>query len=65
MQFFDDVVAEYSTADTTEVMWYLNSDGNVVLTAERGETSNGIGELTGVRVVSEEELEQNRADFGF
>ena len=65
VQFFDDVVAEYSTADTTEVMWYLNSDGNVVLTAERGETSNGIGELTGVRVVSEEELEQNRADFGF
>ena len=65
VQFFDDVVAEYSTADTTEVMWYLNSDGNVVLTAERGETSDGIGELTGVRVVSEEELEQNRADFGF
>ena len=65
VQFFDDVVAEYSTADTTEVMWYLNSDGNIVLTAERGETSDGIGELTGVRVVSEEELEQNRADFGF
>lgn len=65
VQFFDDVVAEYSTADTTEVMWYLNSDGNVVLTAERGDTSDGIGELTGVRVVSEEELEQNRADFGF
>ena len=65
VKFFDDVVAEYSTADTTEVMWYLNSDGNVVLTAERGETSDGIGELTGVRVVSEEELEQNRADFGF
>ena len=65
VQFFDDVVAEYSTADTTEVMWYLNSDGNVVLTAERGETSDGIGELTGVRVVSEEELGQNRADFGF
>lgn len=65
VQFFDDVVAEYSTADTTEVMWYLNSDGNVVLTAERGETSDGIGELTGVRVVSEEELEQNKADFGF
>ena len=65
VQFFDDVVAEYSTADTTEVMWYLNSDGNVVLTAERGETSDGIGELTGVRVVSEEEIEQNRADFGF
>ena len=65
MQFFDDVGAEYSTADTTEVMWYLNSDGNVVLAAERGETSDGIGELTGVRVVSEEELEQNRADFGF
>ena len=65
MQFFDDVVDEYSTADTTEVMWYLNSDGNVVLTAERGDTSDGIGELTGVRVVSEEELEQNRADFGF
>lgn len=36
VQFFDDVVAEYSTADTTEVMWYLNSDGNVVLAAERG-----------------------------
>lgn len=65
VKFFDDVVAEYSTADTTEVMWYLNSDGNVVLTAERGDTSDGIGELTGVRVVSEEELEQNRADFGF
>ena len=65
VQFFDDVVAEYSTADTTEVMCYLNSDGTVVLTAERGETSDGIGELTGVRVVSEEELEQNRADFGF
>lgn len=65
VQFFDDVVDEYSTADTTEVMWYLNSDGNVVLTAERGDTSDGIGELTGVRVVSEEELEQNRADFGF
>ena len=65
VQFFDDVVAEYSTADTTEVMWYLNSDGTVVLTAERGETSDGIGELTGVRVVSEEELGQNRADFGF
>ena len=47
VQFFDDVVAEYSTADTTEV------------------TSDGIGELTGVRVVSEEEIEQNRADFGF
>ena len=61
VQFFDDVVDEYSTADTTEVMWYLNSDGN----AERGDTSDGIGELTGVRVVSEEELEQNRADFGF
>jgi hypothetical protein len=65
VQFFDDVVAEYSTADTTEVMWYLNSDGTAVLTAERVETSDGIGELTGVRVVSEEELEQNRADFGF
>ena len=65
VQFFDDVVAEYSTADTTEVMWYLNSDGTVVLTAERGETSDGICELTGVRVVSEEELGQNRADFGF
>ena len=54
-----------TASSTTEVMWYLNSDGNVVLTAERGETSDGIGELTGVRVVSEEELEQNRADFGF
>lgn len=39
VQFFDDVVAEYSTADTTEVMWYLNSDGNVVLAAERGRPS--------------------------
>ena len=65
VKFFDDVVAEYSTADITEVMWYHNSDGNVVLTAERGETSDGIGELTGLRVVSEEEFEQNRADFGF
>lgn len=65
VQFFDDVVAEYSTAVTTEVMWYLNSDGTVVLTAERGETSDGIGGLTGVRVVSEEELKQKRADFGF
>ena len=65
VQFFDDVVDEYSTADTTEVMWYLNSDGTVVLTAERGETSDGIGGLTGVRVVSEEELKQKRADFGF
>ena len=46
-------------------MWYLNSDGTVVLTAERGETSDGIGGLTGVRVVSEEELKQKRADFGF
>lgn len=65
VQFFDDVVDANSTADTTEVMWYLNSDGSVVLTAERREASDGIGELTGVRVVSEEELEQNRADFGF
>ena len=37
-------------------MRYLNSDGNVVLTAERGETSDGIGELTGVRVVSKKSL---------
>ncbi len=58
VRFFDDVVDSYSTDEggTTEVMWYIDHKGTVVLSAVRTEVSDGIGELTGVRVVPDEEL---------
>ena len=34
---------------------YLDSDGTVALTAEREGSDSGLGELTGIRVVPEEE----------
>ena len=39
----------------TEIITYLDSDGTVALTAEREKSDSGLGELTGIRVVPEEE----------
>lgn len=39
----------------TEIIAYLDSDGTVALTAEREGSDSGLGELTGIRVVPEEE----------
>ena len=60
------IVDIYSTADdnVTDFIAYLDSTGTVVLNAVREESEDGIGELTGVRVVSGEELEQTRTENG-
>ena len=67
VRFFDDVVSSETTEDggITEFMSYLDSDGTVVLTAEREQVSDGIGGLTGVRVVPDEELKLIRSDSRF
>lgn len=62
MKYFNDTVAVGDTV--TEIITYLDSDGTAVLTAEREEVSSGLGELTGVRVLSEEEFEQENTEFG-
>lgn len=64
VRFFDDVVDSYSTDEggTTEVMWYIDHKGTVALSAVRTEVSDGIGELTGVRVVPDEELKLIKSD---
>ena len=53
MKYFDDTVAVDDTI--TEIITYLDSDGTVALTAEREKSDSGLGELTGIRVVLEEE----------
>lgn len=53
VKYFDDTVAVDDTI--TEIIAYLDSDGTVALTAEREGSDSGLGELTGVRVISEEE----------
>lgn len=62
VKYFNDTVAVGDTV--TEIITYLDSDGTAVLTAEREEVSSGLGELTGVRVLSEEEFEQDNTEFG-
>ena len=53
VKYFDDTVAVDDTI--TEIITYLDSDGTVALTAEREKSDSGLGELTGIRVVPEEE----------
>ena len=53
VKYFDDTVAVDDTI--TEIIAYLDSDGTVALTAEREGSDSGLGELTGIRVVPEEE----------
>ena len=53
VKYFDDTVAVDDTI--TEIITYLDSDGTVALTAEREKSDSGLGELTGIRVVLEEE----------
>lgn len=68
MKYFDDIADMYSTDDggVTEFVAYLDSDGVVVLDAVREEaTDDSAGELTGVRVLSGEELEQKSAELDF
>ena len=43
-------------------MWYIDHKGTVALSAVRTEVSDGIGELTGVRVVPDEELKLIKSD---
>ena len=68
VKYFDDIADMYSTDDggVTEFVAYLDSDGVVVLDVVReGATDDSAGELTGVRVISGEELEQKSADLDF
>ncbi len=68
VKYFDDIADMYSTDDggVTEFVAYLDSDGVVVLDAVReGATDDSAGELTGVRVLSGEELEQKSAELDF
>lgn len=68
VKYFDDIADMYSTDDggVTEFVAYLDSDGVVVLDAVREEaTDDSAGELTGVRVLSGEELEQKSAELDF
>ena len=53
VKYFDDTVAVDDTI--TEIIAYFDSDGTVALTAEREGSDSGLGELTGIRVVPEEE----------
>lgn len=61
VKYFDDIADMYSTNNggVTEIVAYLDSDGIVVLDAVSA------GELTGVRVLSGEELEQKSAELDF
>ncbi len=57
VQYFEDVVDTHSTDDgaTTEFRAYLDSDGALVLNVERAEsTDDSVGEITRVRVASDE-----------
>ncbi len=68
VKYFDDIADMYSTDDggVTEFVAYLDSDGVVVLDVVReGATDDSAGELTGVRVLSGEELEQKSAELDF
>ena len=53
VKYFDDTVTVDDSI--TEIITYLDSDGTVALTAEREKSDSGLGELTGIRVVPEEE----------
>lgn len=53
VKYFDDTVAVDDTI--TEIIAYLDSDGTVALAAEREGSDSGLGELTGLRVVPEDE----------
>ncbi len=68
VKYFDDIADMYSTNNggVTEIVAYLDSDGVVVLDAVcEGTTDDSAGELTGVRVLSGEELEQKSAELDF